>query len=263
MNITSIPDTAIAYTRVSSEKQRQNGQSLAEQHLAIETYAHHSSLRIVDWFEDVAAAGGSRSISGRPAFQAAVDKAEQLGVPIVVASFDRLSRDLKTFIDFVRHRNLIFISAEEGGYMTHANLEAQIARAEANNRRRSQSAKDEYAQRRLLGLSARNPDLDGARKKSADVRSAKAQAKADHLANILRSDPTLADLSLQKLSDRLNELGHRDLSGGLWTKVSVHSALARHKAKPNEANQDPSNQDQSMSEEELALLQSNPIFGIF
>lgn len=31
--------------------------------------------------------------------------------------------------------------------------------------------------------------------------------------DILRSDPSLADLSLQKLSDRLNELGHHDLEG--------------------------------------------------
>ncbi|MDR5655501.1 recombinase family protein [Ruixingdingia sedimenti] len=258
MNITTRPTTAIAYTRVSSEKQRKSGQSLAEQRLAIETYAHHSHLRIVDWFEDVASAGGARSISRRAGFQAAVDKAEKLGVPIVVASFDRLSRDLKSFVDFVRHRNLVFLSAEEGSYLTPANLEARIARAEANNMRRSQSAKDEYAQRRALGLSARNPDLDGARKKSADVRSAKAQAKADHLANILRSDPSLADLSLQKLSDRLNELGHHDLEGRAWTKASVHSALTRLKQAPEGETPEP-----ALSDQDTAELEKNPLFGMF
>lgn len=258
MNATSTPTAAIAYTRVSSEKQRKEGQSLAEQRLAIETYAHHSHLRIEDWFEDVASAGGSRSISRRPGFQAAVDKAEKLGVPIVVASFDRLSRDLKSFIDFVRHRNLVFLSAEEGSYLTPANLEARIARAEANNMRRSQSAKNEYAQRRALGLSTRNPDLDGARKKSADVRSAKAQAKADHLANILRSEPSLADLSLQKLCDRLNELGHHDLEGRVWTKASVYSALTRLKQAPAV---EPS--DTTLSDEDIAEMVKNPIFGMF
>ena len=105
---------------------------------------------------------------------------------------------------------------------------------------------------------ARNPDLDGARRKSADVRGAKAQAKADHLANILRSDPSLPGLSLQKLCDRLNELGHRDLAGGLWTKASIHSALKRLKQKTEVRAPEP-----AYSEEDRAELAKNPNFGMF
>lgn len=258
MNLKTIPTTAIAYTRVSSQKQRMEGQSLGEQCLAIETYAHHSHLRIEQWFEDVASAKGSRSISRRSGFQAAMNKAEELGVPLIVASFDRVSRDLQSFADLVRHRELTFISVQDGTCLTFANLEAQIARAEANNRRRSQSAKDEYAQRRALGLPARNPDLEGARRKSADVRGAKARAKAEHLANILRSDPSLPGLSLQKLCDRLNELGHRDLAGGPWTKASIHSALTRLRQKVELESSAPPLSDQELAE--LAKLPHSNLF---
>lgn len=259
MTLTTIPTTAIAYTRVSSRRQSTEGQSLSEQRLAIETYAHHSRLRIQEWFEDVASAKGPRSVSRRPGFQGAVDEAEKRGVPIIVASFDRVSRDLQSFMDLVRHREITFISVQDGTCLTLANLEGQIARAEANNRRRSQSAKDEYAQRRILGLPPRNPDLEGARRKSADARGAKALAKAEHLANILRSDPSLSGLSIQKLCDRLNELGQRDLLGGLWTKASIHSAMSRLKKQKAELDAlRPTSSDQEKAE--LAKLSHYHLF---
>lgn len=255
---TSIPTSAIAYTRVSSEKQKQHGQSLNEQRLSIEVFAGSSRFRIEDWFDEVGSAYGSASISRRPAFQAAVEKAEKLGVPIVVASFDRISRDLRSFFDYIRHRDLTFISAEEGAFLTLANLEARIARAEAENRRRSESTKADQARRKAAGLPLRNPDLDTARKKSAEVRGAKAMANAEHLDTILLSDPDLADLSLQKLADRLNELGHYDISGQRWSKNSVHSARQRLKSKPK-----PATGNSDMSDEERAEMEKHPLFGMF
>lgn len=258
MTITPLPTIAIAYTRVSSDKQRREGKSLAEQRLSIEAFAERSHILIEEWFEEAASAYGIRSIARRSVFQAAVEKAEKLKLPIVVASFDRVSRDLKSFIDYVRHRDLVFLSAEEGCFLTPANFEARIARAEAENRRRSQSGKDEYAQRRALGLPPRNPDLDGARQKSADVRGAKAQAKADHLATILRSDPSLADLSLQKLAERLNELGRVDLQGKPWTKTSVHSAMSRLKEQ-----QLVQVEASEQSDEGYEEMIKNPTFGMF
>lgn len=262
--MTILPPYAIAYTRVSSRSQYLRGESLAEQRLAIETFAQSVNIHVEEWFEEIGSAYGRDSVTKRPQFNAAVERAIALKVPLIVASFDRLSRDLKSFSKIIEMPGLTLISAQEGMSLTVDNLKAKIARGEAESKRKSDSAKKEHARRKALGLPPRNPDLDGARSKSADVRGAQAQANADHLENILRRDPSLKELSLQMLADRLNELGHRDLRGKSWTKNSVYAAKQRF-SKLN----DTVPASRSLSAQELAdledhkLMLKNPHYGIF
>jgi DNA invertase Pin-like site-specific DNA recombinase len=93
--------TYVAYIRVSTTKQGEQGSSLVEQRAAIETYAARHSLTITRWYEEIETAAKQ----GRRVFnQMLAGLPKRGGVGIIIHKIDRSARNLK---DWARLGDLI------------------------------------------------------------------------------------------------------------------------------------------------------------
>ena len=83
---------AVAYRRVSSEDQAQNGLGLDSQKDKVESLAREKGLKIVEWYED---RGLSGSLRNRPGLNRLLVDIEADGITdLVTYSLDRLARNL-------------------------------------------------------------------------------------------------------------------------------------------------------------------------
>jgi DNA invertase Pin-like site-specific DNA recombinase len=106
---------AVAYMRTSSAANVGGDKdSEARQRAAIEGYAKHAGIVIVDWFYD-AAVKGADPVTERPGFAAMLDRIASNGVrTIVVESPDRFARDLAVQLaghDFLKNLGVALIPA--------------------------------------------------------------------------------------------------------------------------------------------------------
>jgi DNA invertase Pin-like site-specific DNA recombinase len=101
--------TAIAYIRVSTQKQGRSGLGLDAQRAAITEYANTSGLKILEWHQDIETGAND----DRPALKLALDHGKILGLPVLVAKLDRLSRDAHFILGLMKER-VEFIVTELG-----------------------------------------------------------------------------------------------------------------------------------------------------
>ena len=106
---------AVAYMRTSSATNVGGDKdSEQRQRAAIEGYAKHAGIVIVDWFYD-AAVKGADPVTERPGFAAMLDRIAGNGVrTIVVESPDRFARDLAVQLaghDFLKNLGVSLIPA--------------------------------------------------------------------------------------------------------------------------------------------------------
>lgn len=92
-----MPQSFIAYTRVSTQKQSTDGVSLEEQRRAISEYAAKHQLTITAWHEEVTTAAKR----GRPVFRAVMEAlaAEESRLGLIMHKIDRGARNLKDWAD--------------------------------------------------------------------------------------------------------------------------------------------------------------------
>jgi DNA invertase Pin-like site-specific DNA recombinase len=83
--------TAIAYVRVSTDRQADSGAGLAAQRASIESFARSAGITITAWHED-AGVSGAAGIDARPGLAAAIASLRK-GDTLLVAKRDRIARD--------------------------------------------------------------------------------------------------------------------------------------------------------------------------
>ncbi len=81
--------TAIAYIRVSTQKQGKSGLGLEAQQALIQRFADQEGFEIVQTFTEVQS--GKDDDQRRPQLNAALEAARKAKAPVVVAKLDRLS----------------------------------------------------------------------------------------------------------------------------------------------------------------------------
>lgn len=87
------PRTVIGYIRVSTDEQAASGAGLAAQRTAIAAECQRRGWQLVDVVVDAGASG--RTLTGRPALAAALDRLDRREADaLVVAKLDRLSRSV-------------------------------------------------------------------------------------------------------------------------------------------------------------------------
>lgn len=97
---------AIAYIRVSTDKQGRSGLGLESQRKAIEDFCATEDLNLRDTYVEVETGKGADPLDRRP--QLALHTASMLHAPIIVARLDRLSRDVH-FISSLMSRRVPFV----------------------------------------------------------------------------------------------------------------------------------------------------------
>ena len=94
---------AIAYTRVSTDKQGKSGLGLEAQSAAITAFAATEGYEITQWFTEVETGSGADALDRRPQLAAALQAGRAFRAPVIVAKLDRLSRDVHFISGLMSH----------------------------------------------------------------------------------------------------------------------------------------------------------------
>lgn len=149
--VKSMSQCAIAYYRVSTQRQGRSGLGLDAQRNAIARFAEGEGLQILAEFTEVETGKGADALDRRPQLAAALALARQQKCPVLVAKLDRLSRDV-AFISGLMAQRVPFIVAELGADADPFMLHLYAALAEKERRLISERTKAALASRKTTGV---------------------------------------------------------------------------------------------------------------
>ena len=213
---------AVAYLRVSSREQGKSGLGLEAQREAIECFCDaDGDLTIAEWFTEIESGKRvSDTLAKRPQLAAALNRAKQLGGPVIVAKLDRLSRDVH-FVSGLMVHGIEFIACELGRQSDPFMLHLFAALAEKERALISQRTTAALAalKRRGVKLGSGNPKR-GADAIRARVTAAWRTAYRDAL-------ESAGPGSLRAIAAKLNAAGITRPSGSPWDAASVRKLKLR------------------------------------
>jgi DNA invertase Pin-like site-specific DNA recombinase len=203
--------TAVAYYRVSTQKQGKSGLGLDAQQAALASFAEAQGYKLAQTFTEVETGKGSDALARRPQLAAAIKAAKKHKAPVMVAKLDRLSRDVHFISGLMAHR-VPFVVTELGPDVDPFMLHIYAAVAQKERSLISQRTREA-----LAAAKARGVTLGGMTRGSIKHRDAAAK-QAEELR------PIFADLD--GLSDRataraLNERKVATTTGAPWSPVTV------------------------------------------
>jgi DNA invertase Pin-like site-specific DNA recombinase len=215
---------AIAYTRVSTQKQGRSGLGLEAQQAAIRAFAERECIDVVQWFGEVETGKGADALSRRPQLAAALNAGRAMRAPVLVSKLDRLSRDVH-FISGLMAERVEFIVTELGRQADPFVLHLFAALAQKERALISERTKAGLAAARRRGVKLGNPQLRAGRPSyAAKARRAQA-AKADQHARVvytlIRNSVEAGKHSLQEIAGLLNAMKVPTARGGKWSPMTV------------------------------------------
>ena len=227
----------VAYLRVSTDRQAEEGLGLEVQADTIKTWAKANNTRIVDTFTDEGVSG-SNGIDNREALPEAFDAIKSREAEgLVVYRLDRLARDLiiqETLLAEVRRLGgeVFSTSAAEAGYLTDdpddpsRKLIRQVLGAVAEYERSMIALRLRSGRKRKAkdgGYAYGSPPF-GYRVEDAELVPDEAEQATLVRARELRE----AGLSIRRVASALTEEGHRTKRGGTrWHPTTVARVLSR------------------------------------
>jgi DNA invertase Pin-like site-specific DNA recombinase len=221
---------AIAYVRVSTDRQGRSGLGLEAQQEAIQAFVQRESFHLADSFTEVETGKGSDATDRRPQLAAALRAARKHRAPVIVAKLDRLSRDVH-FISGLMAERVEFIVTDLGRqadpFILH--LYAALAEKERGLIAERTRAGLQSAKRRGQRLGMQGKPKAAAREiqqAGADANREKAEtwAKANRwaLESALREAATY-----RAAAALLNERGIHTPTDGPWYPASVQRVAKR------------------------------------
>jgi DNA invertase Pin-like site-specific DNA recombinase len=218
---------AVAYLRVSTEKQGKSGLGLDAQRGAVDRFMGDHGFEPVAEFVEVETGKGNDALDRRPQLAAALKRAKAEKCPVVVAKLDRLSRDV-AFISGLMAQRVPFVVAELGPEVDPFMLHVYAALAEKERSLIAARTRDALAAAKARGK------VLGNRTNLAEARAAGREVlvrQADRFAaNVL---PVIDDIrrqgagSLREIAAQLTARGVRTARGGAWTATAVSNLLDR------------------------------------
>jgi len=220
-------DKAVAYLRVSTEKQGRSGLGLEAQRDAINRFAEREGIELAAEFVEVETGKGTDALDRRPQLAAALAHARRVKCPIIVAKLDRLSRDVH-FISGLMTQRLPFIVAELGTDADPFMLHLYAALAEKERKLISERTKAALAAKRAQGVKLGNrTNLADARAKAVASTKATADAFALNVLPIIRDVKASGVNSYRGIAEALNARGVRTARGGTWQAATVRNIVLR------------------------------------
>lgn len=210
---------AIAYLRVSTQKQGRSGLGLEAQRDIITRHCHAHSITIVSEYLEVETGKGADALDRRPRLKAALTAARQIKAPIIVAKLDRLSRDV-AFIAGLMADRVPFTCCDipdADPFMLHL----YAALAEQERRLISARTKAALAAKKAQGVRLGNPNLAAARA----VHLEQARARADEHAAIIKAAIPEDAMTYTEVANALNARGLTTITGRPLTRRTVAHRL--------------------------------------
>jgi DNA invertase Pin-like site-specific DNA recombinase len=209
--------TAVAYIRVSTQKQGKSGLGMEAQQAALARFAETEGFSLAETFQEIETAKGDDALERRPQLAAAIKAARKIKAPIVVAKLCRLSRDVHFVSGLMAHK-VPFIVTELGADADPFMLHIYAALAEKERRMIGQRTREA-----LQAAKAKGVKLGGLNAKGIANRE-EAQQRAEALRPVFDG---LAGMSHRKMAAELNAMGIPTPAGGQWHAVTVKRVLER------------------------------------
>jgi DNA invertase Pin-like site-specific DNA recombinase len=219
---------AVAYTRVSTQKQGQSGLGLEAQKAAITAFVRSEGVEVAEWFCEVETGKGSDALERRPQLAAALQAGRLLHCPVIVAKLDRLSRDVHFISGLMAHR-VEFIVADLGRQADPFVLHLFAALAQKERQLISERTKAGLAAAKARGVRLGNPRLKPGKRSKTYTAPARAELsrQADERAKDLCRYVAVDGRTLEQIADKLNEDGVKPPRGDTWYPTTVSRLRAR------------------------------------
>jgi len=218
---------AVAYYRVSTQRQGRSGLGIEAQRARVEQFAVSEGFEILAEHVEVETGKGADALERRPRLAEALAWARIERCPVVVAKLDRLSRDV-AFIAGLMAQRVPFIVAELGADADPFMLHLYAALAEKERRLISERTKAALEARRKSGTRLGN-QINPA--EAAAVGRAVSVAEADRFAKSVM--PVVEEIrrggitSYRAIANALESRGIRAARGGRWQVSNVRNLIAR------------------------------------
>jgi DNA invertase Pin-like site-specific DNA recombinase len=217
---------AIAYYRVSTQRQGKSGLGLEAQKAAVVRFAEAENIEILGEHIEVETGKGADAMDRRPKLAEALAAARKAKCPVLVAKLDRLSRDVHFISGLMAHK-VPFIVAELGADADPFMLHLWAALAQKERELISRRTKEALAVKKAAGAVLGNPRA----LETIGLAHAANRAAADrHAANVL---PIVRELqaaglkTTRAIADALNARRVRTARGGAWHSSTVANLLRR------------------------------------
>ena len=149
-------ESAIAYFRVSTQRQQRSGLGIEAQRATVARFAEAEGLTIIAEYVEAETGKGADALDRRPQLAAALAAAKSAKCSVLVSKLDRLSRDV-AFVSGLMAQRVPFIVAELGRDADPFMLHLYAALAEKERRlisERTQAALGgQESERRRVGQS--------------------------------------------------------------------------------------------------------------
>jgi DNA invertase Pin-like site-specific DNA recombinase len=217
----------VAYLRVSTQRQRRSGLGIEAQRVAIARFAEAEGLTIVAEFVEAETGKGSDALDRRPQLAAALAAARSAKCSVVVAKLDRLSRDV-AFVSGLMAQRVPFIVAELGRDADPFMLHLYAALAEKERRLISERTKAALAAKKAAGARLGNPrNVAQAGELGRGIQTIAADQFVAGLMPVIQAIRSTGLITLEAMTQALNQRGIRSARGGRWYASSVANLLAR------------------------------------
>ena len=221
---------AVAYYRVSTERQRRSGLGIDAQREAVSRFAEAEGFDLIAEFVEAESGKGADALDRRPRLAAALSAARSRKCAVIVAKLDRLSRDV-AFISGLMAQRVPFIVAELRADADPFMLHLYAALAEKERRLISERTCAALTQRKAQGRRLGNPTNA---EEAATLGRAAQMSEADRFAaNVLPIVEAIRASGINTLAGiagALNARGLRSARGGAWRVSSVQNLIARSQA---------------------------------
>ncbi|GAC1574533.1 MAG: recombinase family protein [Sphingomicrobium sp.] len=220
-------EQAVAYLRVSTERQGRSGLGLEAQRDIIARFANAEGIELVGEFVEIETGKGADALDRRPELAAALAMARKTKCPVMVAKLDRLSRDVH-FISGLMSKGVPFVVAAMGGSTDPFMLHIYAALAEQERRMISERTKAALAAKKAQGVQLGNrTNLPEARVKAVAATKAQANAFALNVLPVIDQVRESGATSYNAIAKQLNVRGVRTARGGTWQAATVRKIMLR------------------------------------
>jgi DNA invertase Pin-like site-specific DNA recombinase len=220
-------ESAVAYLRVSTQRQQRSGLGIEAQRATIARFAEAEGLMIIREFVETETGKGSDALDRRPQLAAALAAAKTAKCSVVVAKLDRLSRDV-AFVSGLMAQRVPFIVAELGRDADPFMLHLFAALAEKERRLISERTKAALAAKKAAGARLGNPrNVTQAGELGRSMQTTAADAFVAGLVPMIQAIRGTGATTLEAMTQALNQRGIRSARGGRWYASSVANLLAR------------------------------------
>lgn len=206
------------------------GDSLATQAMLIKEYAAQRNRNLVELHTD--STSGALPFTKRSTLQAAVNQAKALGCPILIASPDRLSRNLDVLQHLDLRKTQVWVVGR--GRLSRDELDREIAEAAHGLLQRKDAGASGWSpSARKKRSSGSNPDVRAGGRAGSKANKARSDHNVSRVQTVLETRPDALSMTCPDLAQLLNTLGVTNKNGRdhggpvLWTTETLRRPLRK------------------------------------